>query len=398
MSSNDRIAKMKEAREVISSFDFKVVPLDKGYANRWLRVDVGSGEITINPVDDEMKRLWTGGKGFDLWMTFQEIDKDTKWDSPNNPICFSSGPLGGSTSFPGSGKTIVTAISPLTHSMIDCNVGGYFGPYLKFAGFDSMMVTGKVDEDVIVFIDAVAGRVTIEKAPLESVDSHLIAEELAEMYADDELDLRNIAVRIGRPRRGTHPHGDPQLLLLGLAPWRPEAQAGGTRRYRNGVARQEDQGCRDKEQPGHAGMEDRGEQGREDDHSEEDLDPVQGRGRRAPRDHRPLELRSGVRHRDDAGYPGALPPYLEDRYRRDQPQDGQAEGAPLPYRDILQGLLPRSRRARRSSRSAWERPATSRARRRYSTRSSGCSASAPARLRLTTGSPSKRWPASAPAR
>ena len=166
MSSNDRIAKMKEAREVIASFDFKVVPLEKGYANRWLRVDVGSGEIVINPVDDEMKRLWTGGKGFDLWMTFQEIDKDTKWDSPSNPICFSSGPLGGATSFPGSGKTIATAISPLTHSMIDCNVGGYFGPYLKFAGFDAMMVTGKFDEDILFFIDSVAGRITIEKAPL----------------------------------------------------------------------------------------------------------------------------------------------------------------------------------------------------------------------------------------
>ena len=199
MSSNDNIAKMKGAHEVIASFDFEVVPLDKGYANRWLRVDVGSGEITIHPVDDEMKRLWTGGKGFDLWMTFGEIDKDTKWDSPNNPICFSSGPLGGTTSFPGSGKTIATAISPLTHSIMDCNVGGYFGPFLKFAGFDSMMVIGKSDEDVIVFIDAVAGRVTLEKAPLESVDSHLIAEELAEMYADDELDLRNIAcVSAGR--------------------------------------------------------------------------------------------------------------------------------------------------------------------------------------------------------
>jgi len=199
MSSHDRIAEMKGAREVVTRFDFEVVPLDKGYANRWLRVDVGTGEISIHPVDNEMKRLWTGGKGFDLWMTFGEIDKDTKWDSPNNPICFSSGPLGGTVSFPGSGKTIATAISPLTSSIMDCNVGGYFGPFLKFAGFDSMMVTGKADEDVIVLIDAVAGKVTIEKAPLESVDSHLIAEELAEMYADDELDLRNIAcVSAGR--------------------------------------------------------------------------------------------------------------------------------------------------------------------------------------------------------
>jgi NADH:ubiquinone oxidoreductase subunit F (NADH-binding)/NADH:ubiquinone oxidoreductase subunit E/NAD-dependent dihydropyrimidine dehydrogenase PreA subunit len=199
MSSNDRITKLKEARKVVASFDFDVVPLEKGYANRWLRVDVGTGEISVHPVDEEMKRLWTGGKGFDLWLTFQEIDRETKWDSPNNPICFSSGPLGGTTSFPGSGKTLATAISPLTNSMMDCNVGGYFGPFLKFAGFDALMVTGKSDEDVILVIDAVAGKVTLEKAPMESVDSHVIAEELSEMYADDELDLRNIAcVSAGR--------------------------------------------------------------------------------------------------------------------------------------------------------------------------------------------------------
>ncbi|MCK4236123.1 MAG: NAD(P)H-dependent oxidoreductase subunit E, partial [Candidatus Krumholzibacteria bacterium] len=116
-----------------------------------------------------------------------------------NPICFSPGPLGGTTSFPGSGKTLVTAISPSTHSIMDCNVGGYFGPYLKFAGFDALMIIGKAKTETIVLIDAVKGEVTIEKALMESVDSHLLAEELTAMYAEDELDRRNIAcVTAGR--------------------------------------------------------------------------------------------------------------------------------------------------------------------------------------------------------
>jgi NADH-quinone oxidoreductase subunit F len=193
------IEKMKKAHEILAEFPFEVVELERGYAKRWLRIDLDSNEIGIRPVTQQMIDLWTGGKGFDLWLTFQEIDRETKWDSPNNPICFSPGPLGGTISFPGSGKTLVTAISPLTHSMMDCNVGGYFGPYLKFAGLDALMVIGKAVEDVIILIDAVAGRITIEKAPLESVDSHLLAEELTEMYADDELDRRNIAcVTAGR--------------------------------------------------------------------------------------------------------------------------------------------------------------------------------------------------------
>jgi NADH:ubiquinone oxidoreductase subunit F (NADH-binding)/NADH:ubiquinone oxidoreductase subunit E len=212
-----RILKMKEAHKVLARFPFDVIPLEKGYANRTLRVDLGKNEIAILPVDRKMKELWTGGKGFDLWMTFREINESTKWDSPENPICFSSGPLGGTTSFPGSGKTLVTAISPLTKSIIDCNVGGYFGPYLKFAGFDALMVTGKAAEDVIVFIDAVGGVVSIEKAPLESVDSHLAAEELTSMYAGSELDHRNIAcVTAGRGAE----HGRMGVLNFSFWDWR----------------------------------------------------------------------------------------------------------------------------------------------------------------------------------
>jgi len=199
MSSANRIEKMRKSHEVIARLDFEVTPLERGYANRWLRVDIGTGEISIHPVDEKMKELWTGGKGFDLWLTFGEIGPGTRWDSPENPLCFSSGPLGGTVSFPGSGKTIVTAISPLTDSIMDCNVGGYFGPFLKFAGFDALMVTGRADEETIVVINAVEGAVTIERAPMEAVDSHLVAEELSEMYADGIEDLRNIAcVSAGR--------------------------------------------------------------------------------------------------------------------------------------------------------------------------------------------------------
>jgi len=185
---------MRQAHKVLARFDFEPVRLERGYANRCLRIDLTKGSFEIRPVTQQMKDLWVGGKGFDLWLMFQEISKTTRWDSPENPICMSSGPLGGTLSFPGSGKTLVTAVSPLTHSIMDCNVGGYFGPYLKFAGFDALVLTGKAKADVIVFIDAVERRVTIEEAPLESVDSHLAAEEFTEMYAADELDKKNVAV------------------------------------------------------------------------------------------------------------------------------------------------------------------------------------------------------------
>lgn len=188
------IKEMFDAHELLAEFHYKPQKLEHGYANRSLKIDLSNNKIELLPVTEEMKKLWVGGKGFGLWYMFQEINKDTKWDSPQNPIVFSPGPLSGTTSFPGAGKTIVTAISPMTHGIMDSNVGGYFGPYLKFSGFDALEIIGKASEEVIVYIDAVNYKVTIEKAPKESIDSHILAEELTFMYADDELDRRNIAV------------------------------------------------------------------------------------------------------------------------------------------------------------------------------------------------------------
>jgi NADH:ubiquinone oxidoreductase subunit E len=191
---SEKINHMRSKHDVMAEMHYEPAKLSHGYTNRTLHVDVEKNLIEIRPVSEQMKKLWVGGKGFDLWLMFQEINPETKWSSPENPICFSSGPLGGTASFPGAGKTLVTAISPLTNSVIDSNVGGYFGPFLKFSGFDALCIVGKASDETILCIDAVHSRITLEKAPLESIDSHLAAEEFTEMYADTEDDKRNIAV------------------------------------------------------------------------------------------------------------------------------------------------------------------------------------------------------------
>ncbi len=214
------IEKMKTKHRTLTEADFDLVPLNRGYADRILRIDLDKNEISTSAVTEQMKDLWIGGKGFDLWLTLPEIDRNTKWDSSNNPICFSSGPLGGTTSFPGSGKTLITTISPLTNLIIDSNVGGHFGPYLKFAGFDALTVVGKAKEDVIIFIDTVAGKITVETAPEESVDSHLAAEELTEMYAENDLDKKNIAV-VSAGRAAEHTRMG--ILNFSFWDWRRDA-------------------------------------------------------------------------------------------------------------------------------------------------------------------------------
>ena len=117
-----------------------------------------------------MKELFTGGRGFGLKLLWDAVKPDTRWDDPENALVIAGGPIGGITAYPGSGKSTVVTISPLTHAVIDSNVGGYFGPYLKFSGWDAMSLTGIAEKDVIIFIDGDQGRVTIEEAPLEELD------------------------------------------------------------------------------------------------------------------------------------------------------------------------------------------------------------------------------------
>lgn len=174
---------------ILASYDYEPRDLEKGYNSRTLYVNLSTNEIKEKPVSDEMKMKFVGGKGFDLWLLWNSLPKDkiTKWDDPENELCISSGPLGGTTVYPGSGKSIVVSISPATGSIIDSNVGGYFGPYMKFAGFDAIEVQGKAASDVIVIIDGDAHQVRIEKAQGLPNDTHLLGPALGEKYGEGNL-------------------------------------------------------------------------------------------------------------------------------------------------------------------------------------------------------------------
>jgi aldehyde:ferredoxin oxidoreductase len=184
---------MKQDYNLLAEFDFDLTDVDRGYTNRTLYVNLSDNTIASKPVTDTMKEVFIGGRGFGLWLLWHGIKDDTKWDDPENEIVISSGPIGGVTQYPGSGKSIVVTISPTTQCVVDSNVGGHFGPYLKFAGWDAIEVQGKAEQDVIVFIDGVKGKVSIMEAPFETVDTHILAEELLEMFADSEAEKRNIS-------------------------------------------------------------------------------------------------------------------------------------------------------------------------------------------------------------
>ena len=171
-------------RKLISEFKYDLAPVIRGYNKRSLYINLSTNEIKQKPVTELMIDKFVGGKGFDLYLMWHSVQDDTKWDSPENEICISFGPLCGNTSYPGSGKSIVTTISPLTGIPVDCNVGGHFGPYAKFSGWDAIELQGIANEEVIIYIDGDKGIVQILSAPDEEINSHILAEELIKEFAD----------------------------------------------------------------------------------------------------------------------------------------------------------------------------------------------------------------------
>lgn len=193
MNKTDRIEKIRTARKPLFEYKYDPTEIARGYNSRSLHIDVGSGKFTEKPVTDFMKQKFTGGKGFCLYHLWHATTAKTTWRDPENEIVISPGPLGGITQYPGAGKSLVCTISPITGLPIDSNVGGFFGPFLKFAGFDALELQGISDQEIIIFIDGNNHVITIEAAPEDAVDSHVLAEEMAEMYSENDDDRINIS-------------------------------------------------------------------------------------------------------------------------------------------------------------------------------------------------------------
>ncbi len=188
------LAEMKAAHVVLAKLDYDPVKVTRGYAGQTLYVNLSTNQIEIKPVTEYMKETFTGGKGFDLYLMWHAIKGPISWDDPENEICISAGPLGGSPAYSGTSKSIVTGISPTTGSVMDSNVGGHFGPLLKFAGFDALEIQGKAQSDVLVIVDGKHHSVTIEQAPHEAINSYDLATQLHHMYAESDEELQHISV------------------------------------------------------------------------------------------------------------------------------------------------------------------------------------------------------------
>jgi aldehyde:ferredoxin oxidoreductase len=116
-----------------------------------LRVDLSNGHIADESLNLNWARQFVGGSGLAARYLYDLITPQTDPLGAENPLMFMTGPLVG-TAAPSCGRYVVCARSPLTGIWGESNSGGYWGPELKFAGYDGILLTGRAAHPVYLWI------------------------------------------------------------------------------------------------------------------------------------------------------------------------------------------------------------------------------------------------------
>ncbi|MBI4553817.1 MAG: aldehyde ferredoxin oxidoreductase family protein [Candidatus Latescibacteria bacterium] len=122
-----------------------------GWAGKVLRVDLAHGRVTREPLNDQWARDYVGGRGLAARYLYEEMDPTVDPFSPDNKLILATGPLTGTNSSCGSRYMVVTK-GPLTGAITTSNSGGHWGPALKFAGYDMVIVEGRSPFPCYLFV------------------------------------------------------------------------------------------------------------------------------------------------------------------------------------------------------------------------------------------------------
>jgi aldehyde:ferredoxin oxidoreductase len=122
-----------------------------GYLNKILRVDLSSGEMSTEGINWDTAAAFIGGRGYAAKVLYDELPVGIDPLGPQNKLFIMTGPLTG-TAAPTSGRFSVSTKSPATGTIFDANSGGFFGPELKRAGFDGIIIEGASESPVYLSI------------------------------------------------------------------------------------------------------------------------------------------------------------------------------------------------------------------------------------------------------
>ncbi len=125
--------------------------LEYGYGGKVLRVDLTERTYRIEPLDSSWVMPVIGGRAANAKRLFEELDRGCDPMSSDNILIFGVGPMTGSF-LTASAYYTVTAKSPLTGILGDSAAGGQFGAEMKLTGFDQIIITGRADSLMYLFV------------------------------------------------------------------------------------------------------------------------------------------------------------------------------------------------------------------------------------------------------
>jgi len=155
------------------------------YAGKILRVNLTTGKVSTEPLKEEMAKNYVGGIGLGIRLLMDNSKAGTDPFDPDNPLIYVAGPLSGTMGPTAGNGYAVVSKSPATGGVGEAKAHGFFGPDLKRAGYDAVIITGKADKLSYLWIDD--DKVEIKNAeflthqPVYETDVK-IREELGDYY------------------------------------------------------------------------------------------------------------------------------------------------------------------------------------------------------------------------
>jgi aldehyde:ferredoxin oxidoreductase len=126
--------------------------MNRGYMNRILNVNLTTGSLQDETLDEKQCRDFIGGYGLGVRWLFERMPGKVDPLGPANILGLLTGPLTGTPCITGN-RWVAVCKSPITNGWGDANCGGNFGPYLKWAGYDGLLFYGASDHPVYLWID-----------------------------------------------------------------------------------------------------------------------------------------------------------------------------------------------------------------------------------------------------
>jgi aldehyde:ferredoxin oxidoreductase len=155
-------------------------------------VDLTTGEVEIEEIPLELREKYIGGRGLDIHLLYSHLKPGVDPLGPDNVLCVSAGILVG-TPASASARTHFMAKSPLTGLLGSSNMGGFFAPELRYAGFDHLVVKGAADRPRYLWIHD--GVIEIrDAAHLWGLDTFATQEAIREELEDPEIKAACIGV------------------------------------------------------------------------------------------------------------------------------------------------------------------------------------------------------------